>query len=405
VGLLIAGAACCLAAELPAPKLLGIVCIENRKSALLELKDQTRWGAIVTRKPILAEGERDGSFVVTAIDEKTATVSIQHEAEPLTLRLEQAPGEELPNRTLHLRSAGIEQLLDLYQALIDRTVISKVQVWPEITLKSSAGLSRNKAAALLTQAFADKGIAVKLSGRDFAFVVQANHAGELSTLSQPPPPESLLRVLQRKIVSMVGIRKVAPGLFPAGMLKFQNSDALQVLDIYQDLSGRTILRPQSLALGKISVRTQTPLTRDQALWLLDTLLFLQSGVAMTPEGEKFVFAVPKERKGGLPKFDIRTNTAIAKAVSNLPPGALKLQDADIRQMVQLYASLAGREALPLGPHFPQIKFSIRSQQSLSPTEAMFALEAVAALNNARLEAVGDNGVQIVPSATPRAFAP
>jgi hypothetical protein len=29
------------------------------------------------------------------------------------------------------------------------------------------------------------------------------------------------------------------------------------------------------------------------------------------------------------------------------------------------------------------------------------LEAVAALNNARLELVGDNGVQIVPSATPR----
>jgi len=92
VALLIAGAASCIAADPLAPKLLGIVSTENRKRALLEVKEQSPWGAIVTRKPILAEGERDGTFAVTAIDEKTATVSIQHEAEPLTLRLEQAPG-------------------------------------------------------------------------------------------------------------------------------------------------------------------------------------------------------------------------------------------------------------------------------------------------------------------------
>src|SRR5712691_6100380 len=85
---LVAGASTCLAAEPPAPKLLGIVRIENRKSALLEVNEQTPRGAIVTRKPILAEGERDGSFAVTAIDEKTATVSIQHGVEPLTLRLQ-----------------------------------------------------------------------------------------------------------------------------------------------------------------------------------------------------------------------------------------------------------------------------------------------------------------------------
>jgi len=118
---------------------------------------------------------------------------------------------------------------------------------------------------------------------------------------------------------------------------------------------------------------------------------------MKPEGDKFVFAVPKERKGGLPKFNARTTAAKAKAVSSLPPGAMKFQDADIQQMVQVYAGLAGRKALPLAPDMPHITFSIRSQQPFSPAEAMFALEAVAALNNARLELVGENGVQIVPS--------
>ena len=78
-------------------------------------------------------------------------------------------------------------------------------------------------------------------------------------------------------------------------------------------------------------------------------------------------------------------------------GAIKFQDAPIRQMVELYAELSGREALPL-EHFPQIKFSLRNQQPLSGAETIFALEAVAALNNARLESVGDTKVQIVPSA-------
>jgi len=397
VALLIAGAASCIAADPLAPKLLGIVSTENRKRALLEVKEQSPWGAIVTRKPILAEGERDGTFAVTAIDEKTATVSIQHGGETLTVRLEQAPGEELADRTLNFRSAGMDQVLDIYQSLIDRTVISKVQIWPDITLKSGAGLSAQKTAALLTNAFSDKGIVVRLSGKNFAFVVQADRAGELSALSEPPPPESQLRVLQRKALSTVGIQKVAPYSFSAGMIKFQASDLLQVLDIYQDLTGRTILRPQSLPPGKISVRSQTPLTRNQVIWMLDTLLLVQTGVAMKPEGDKFVFAVPKERKGGLPKFNARTTAAKAKAVSSLPPGAMKFQDADIQQMVQVYAGLAGRKALPLAPDMPHITFSIRSQQPFSPAEAMFALEAVAALNNARLELVGENGVQIVPS--------
>src|SRR5206468_3651885 len=111
--------------------------------------------------------------------------------------------------------------------------------------------------------------------------------------------------------------------------------------------------------------------------------------------EKFVFAVPSQRKGELPKFDARS--AAARAKSTVPPGTIKFQDADIRQLVQLYASLSGREALPLESHFAHTKFSIRTQRELSTAEAMFALEAIAALNNARLEFVGEDKVQIVPA--------
>ena len=75
-----------------------------------------------------------------------------------------------------------------------------------------------------------------------------------------------------------------------GMIKFQDSDLLQVLDIYQDLTGRTIIRPTSLPATKISVRSQTPLTRKEAVSLLDTVLAM-NGITMIPQGTKFVKAV------------------------------------------------------------------------------------------------------------------
>ncbi len=85
-------------------------------------------------------------------------------------------------------------------------------------------------------------------------------------------------------------------LLPPGMIKFQDSDLLQVLDIYQDLTGRTIVRPSSLPATKISVRSQTPLTRREAIQLLDTILAM-NGITMIPQGTKFVKAVPEGQAG------------------------------------------------------------------------------------------------------------
>src|SRR5205809_980943 len=112
VAVFIGSAFLAVAAEPPAPKLLGIVRVENRKSALLELKEQTPWGTMVTRKPILSEGECDAAFTVTAIDEKEATVSMTHGRETLTVSLGQGPEEALANRALHFKAASFDQALD-----------------------------------------------------------------------------------------------------------------------------------------------------------------------------------------------------------------------------------------------------------------------------------------------------
>lgn len=81
-----------------------------------------------------------------------------------------------------------------------------------------------------------------------------------------------------------------------GNLNFINTDLVQVLNIYQELSGRTVIRPATLPAPTISIRNQTPVTRVGALQLLDTVL-AQNGIAMVLVGDESVKAVPEARAG------------------------------------------------------------------------------------------------------------
>jgi general secretion pathway protein D len=81
-------------------------------------------------------------------------------------------------------------------------------------------------------------------------------------------------------------------IVPAGQIKFQEAELSQVLEIYQDLTGRTILKPATLPAAKISIRTQTELTRAEAVQALDTILAM-NGITMTLQGDKFIKALPE----------------------------------------------------------------------------------------------------------------
>ncbi len=83
---------------------------------------------------------------------------------------------------------------------------------------------------------------------------------------------------------------------PSGTLNFQNAELAQVLAVYQELSGRTVLRPAALPAPTISLRNQTALSPVQALQLLDTVL-AQNGIAMVLMGDLAVKAVPEARAG------------------------------------------------------------------------------------------------------------
>jgi type II secretory pathway component GspD/PulD (secretin) len=79
--------------------------------------------------------------------------------------------------------------------------------------------------------------------------------------------------------------------FEAEMLKLADADLEQMLNLYQDVSARTVLRATNLPPVKISLQNQTPLTRVETLQLLDTTLE-QNGITMVLVGDASVKAVP-----------------------------------------------------------------------------------------------------------------
>ena len=77
----------------------------------------------------------------------------------------------------------------------------------------------------------------------------------------------------------------------AGTLDFRNAELAQVLAIYQELSGRTVIRA-AVPAPTITVLNQTPLNRIEALQLLDTVL-AEHGIAMVLVGDNAVKALPE----------------------------------------------------------------------------------------------------------------
>ncbi len=78
---------------------------------------------------------------------------------------------------------------------------------------------------------------------------------------------------------------------PAKLLLLQSMPLEQVLTIYAELTGRTVLRPNSLPAVSVTLKNQTDLTKEEAIQALDSVLTLNM-VTMINVGTKFVTAVP-----------------------------------------------------------------------------------------------------------------
>ena len=81
-------------------------------------------------------------------------------------------------------------------------------------------------------------------------------------------------------------------IISAGMIKFVDADLNQVLDMYAEFTGRTVLRPATLPAAKISLRNQTPLTKAEGARALEAVFALNQ-ISVVAVEDKFVKIVPE----------------------------------------------------------------------------------------------------------------
>jgi hypothetical protein len=380
--------------------LTGIAHFNNHSLALLEI--QPRPGRPVI-KPILAEGERVAGVEVKRIDARSGRVQVLVNGVE-TFHLVGAGDTAETGPTLRFKSADLAQVLDIYQALSGRTVLRPSNVpWSKISIVTQTELTNVEAVRALDDILARNGLATRPRGDKFVFVVKADQTNRLSLIPNPPPaPGPITQALRRHVLPHIPASLGAAGveIFPPGLVKFQDADVLQVLEICQELRGATLLCPSDLPHPKVSLRSETEMTRDEAIWMLDAALAL-GDIAIIPHGAKFFFALPGMGNSTTPAIESNPLAPAVNAAEVFPAGLLKFQSADTAQVLPVYATLLGRKPMPVDRTTPAVKLTIRSQTSLTRSEAVFALDALAAINRLKFALVEDDQVKVLPAALTR----
>lgn len=81
--------------------------------------------------------------------------------------------------------------------------------------------------------------------------------------------------------------------------RFQAAPLEQVMEVYSELTGRTVLRSPAVNFDqiKITLNTKTPLTRAESIQAIDSILALNS-IVVIPTGTKFLTVVPSANAFG-----------------------------------------------------------------------------------------------------------
>lgn len=262
----------------PTPRLAGIVHLPDLRAAWLETVP-TRSGRHFL---ILRETQREGDVEVLQIDPQGGTVKLLVGRTNVVLTLSLRPQVtqvEAAAGSLELVDAGLDPVLSLYAECKGRTLLRSPRL--PATSFTLAALTTNQAQAalVLEKALAERGIATIPDGERFLMVVPASeatavkpHSADLDT-----PPRNGFR----------------PELMPVGIIQFNEATLYQAADIYASLIGRKLDRnqPRLQATLHIIFRNQTPLTKEECLYALDTLFYWQ-GVKVVPVGNGSAMLVP-----------------------------------------------------------------------------------------------------------------
>lgn len=179
-----------------------------------------------------------------------------------------------PSPGFVLNNAPLSTVLRLYAEFTGRTVLRPASLpGAPLSLVASTTKAADGAAAI-EKALRSQGIATVADGDKFVMVIPE------AQLSSVRPRSSQLKVA------------TPTELIPAGTINFTGANSEAVARIYAELTGRKFDAATSARLnGMVNLQTQTPLSKTECLYALDTL-FEWQGIKMVPVGEDLIKAVP-----------------------------------------------------------------------------------------------------------------
>jgi hypothetical protein len=216
-------------------------------------------------------------------------------------------------------------------------------------------------------------------------------------------------------------------LIPAGAVNFPGTDLAQVLNIYAELKNRTILRTRFLPSPSVRFKNQRPLTREELVYALETVLALNR-ISTVDDGQAFVQIVPMQLRSQIsthaPTPEPGTRLFNPKKVPTMgdwdtPRPQTKLErdlergrkaffdflrlnttrNASMQRLLELYAGLTDKKAEPSKNYEAQpVWFHVTT--ALSKSELLYAIETTFALNNVVITQVGNDAVRLGPNMNP-----
>ena len=251
------------------PRLKGIIHVEDVKLAIVQTSPSH--AAELTFCEGQREGGKAGGFELLAIDStnRSVTAKFSTYAQPGILALTNAGPDTIQGTPgMMLDAVSLQTVLDLFAMFSDRTLLQH-PLLPNVSFSlATTATNRSEAAQVLKNALSGKRIAVVPDGSKFLLVAPE---GRVTTLN----PRSAT-------FATTNVSAAKTEVLPPGSLNFTSAPLWSVLMIYSEFSGGKLDRSgPSLPDGKVFLRMQTALTKEECLYAFETLVGWH-GVKLVP---------------------------------------------------------------------------------------------------------------------------
>ena len=166
---------------------------------------------------------------------------------------------------------------------------------------------------------------------------------------------------------------------------FHTARLRHVLDVYQRLSGRTVIFSPELPDSLINWQSASGLTHENAVAGLAGVICGKT-LTLKPVAEKFVFVLRPADEAllqGLPE-----PPTPGKTEELYPPGLIRLVETGIFQVLEVYTELAQRTVVRYAGLRGNV--SVRSETALTASETTWLLEAALLLTRVRITREGES---------------